>query len=229
MTLRLLFHTRCLASVALVVLIAGCVTEPPEEPWQDVSSFAWPTDLGTTMRYKLVSKTFEDDTAATAVIRPGAKEPDGHPWHRISQTSTVSPLEGAPDLQFHFRATRDTLFTENGYRLEHGLKATYALVAPLERGSSWIASHDRSKNDSVRATIIERYSYWKLEGVGYENVLAVKYEYLNQPRRQEWIRFYAQGVGVVLTIMNVYPEVVNGTFAPPEEYDRARLIETTAR
>ena len=221
------YFLRSIALGFVVMCMSACVTDPPEEPWQDVGAFAWPTELGTTMRYKVASIRFGTDTA-TSVVMTGKLEHDGRSMYRFN-TSTRD-VEKAPQLQLHYLPTRDTLFFENTLTYENELKTTYALVAPLDRGATWIATYegrDTAMKPTIRATVIERYNYWKLEGKGYENVVAVRYELIESDVRTEWIRFYAQGVGVILTIKNVYPASNYPTQAPPDEIDRYTLMDTS--
>lgn len=226
------FLFRSLGVATMAAAMSACVTAPPEEPWQDVGSFAWPTELGTTMRYKLASATLKAGDTTLVTVLAGASDVthEGKAMFRLNTNSLADTTTGRnPNLQMHFFPTKDTLFVKNTLMQENGLKATYALVAPLDRGASWIATYDSrdALTPTVRATVIERYNYWKLEGKGYENVVAVKYELINSTERTEWIRFYAQGVGVILTVKNVYPSTNYTTQTPPAEMDRYTLMETT--
>jgi hypothetical protein len=229
-TIQIMLRTaRRLAIVAIAGgALGGCVIDPPEDNrWDDVSAFSWPTEIGTTMRYKV--NTVKDarkvvDTTI-AEIKPGRDLLNGRAMYRIHTTTGNNESSSPNDL--HFLATRDTLYTTRSLGYENGLKATYALVSPLEPGHTWIAAYaDNSDSATVRATLVELYSYWKLEGKSYENVVAVRYEALNPTGpRVEWIRFYAAGVGPILTVKNVYPESDSPFDNPPSELDRATLMD----
>ena len=222
--------TRSIASVILrglaLVLVAGglssCDTVGTEETvWQDVGSFGWPAQIGATMVYKVDGSRINPGTTEHTV-RAGKLEHYGVPMYQLSNGGPVN-------VQLEFLPTRDTLFTENALPLENGLKTTYALVAPLDKGHTWIASYNDSRDvATVRATIIERYSSWKLQGKMYTNVIAVRYDDLRtEHRTNEWIRFYAKDVGLILTVMNVYPQSTNPDNAPAQELGRVTLVESS--
>jgi hypothetical protein len=222
---------RALALLSLAATgLAGCVTDAPDTRFDNVGSFGWPNEIGATMHYKVTSRTMSNDTV-TAEVRAGKAEYEGmYRLDAFTEGGQTTPVR----LQVHFRPTEDTLFVENSLKHENGLSAKYALVAPLDRGRTWVADYQTDASGNVTpamtATIIERYSYWKLEGKGYENVVAVKYVPLGNAAgtdRQEWIRFYAQGVGVILTVKNRYPVSTYPTGAAPEEDDRIVLTETS--
>jgi hypothetical protein len=225
--------SRILGGLAALALAAsafgGCVVTPEETSWNDVGTFGWPAQIGATMHYKVASRTMPQDTAVTAEVRAGKAEYEG--MYRLETINNKGETPGV-SLQVHFRPTADTLFVENSLKHENGLSARYALVAPLERGRTWVADYQTTADDartpSMIATVVERYSYWKLEGRGYENVVAVKYVPVSQGgERQEWIRFYAKGIGLILTVKNRYPISSYPTGAPPEEEDRIVLTETS--
>jgi hypothetical protein len=222
---------RSLATLAVAALAAGCVTPVEEAQWDDVGAFSWPTELGTTMRYKVASQSLDNggsgNDSTIAEIRAGNEQLNGAAMYRIRTTFKGEQSKHYSEL--HFLPTRDTLYTTKGLIYESGLQATYALVSPLEPGHTWIAAYATGTDSAtVRATIVERYSYWKLEGKAYENVVAVRYETIGPSKTEEWIRFYAKDIGPILTIKNVYP-LSNGSFNnPPSERDRATLVETTS-
>lgn len=222
---------RRLAIVPIAALgLAGCVVDPPEEVvWEDVGSFGWPTEIGATMHYKVNSR-FMGQKELNAEIREGKGEYEG--MYRL-HTYTADD-ETTVSTQVHFIPKRDTLLVVNSFTSENGLDAKYALVWPIERGRTWVATYEVDENDretdSARtiATVIERYSYWKLEGKGYNNVVAVKYtRAVPGDEREEWIRFYAKGVGVILTVKTRYPQSNYPTQAPPQEDDRVVLTESS--
>ena len=214
-----------LVALALASAASGCVVDAPEEQWDDAGSFGWPTKLGTTMLYKVDSRGFNKSDTTIAEIKAATFERNGMAMYRIA-TSSSKGSSGTVSTHLLFLPTRDTLFTERGLSHENGLKATYALIAPLDRGKSWVAAYaDGTDSATVRATIIERYSQWKLEGKTYENVVAVRYRGIDPNDPYEWIRFYAKGIGPILTVKNVYPHSDYPIQAPPEESDRAQLID----
>jgi hypothetical protein len=218
---------RFAATLAVAAVAGGCIEQPEQTQWNDVSAFAWPRELGTTMRYKVTSSAYGIDTTI-AEIRAGKDEYHGQPMYRI-HTRTDS-IESSVNAELHFFANRDTLYTTRALVYEGGLKATYALIAPLEPGHTWIAAYaDGTDSATVRATILERYTYWKSrEGKIYQNVIAVRYEALDQANKTEWIRFYAENTGVILTVRNVYPTSTSPFDNPPEEVDRMTLMDTPA-
>ena len=220
-------HFRRAALAALLsgaLLTAGCdVTAPDESPWQDVSTFSWPKAVGTSMLYKVEGEKGIDTNEV--VTRPGVIEFGGRPMLMLNKTSRATGKSDPLPVRLHFLPTRDTLITERGE-----FKATYALVAPLEKGRQWISAYADANPDSAthKATIIERYSLWKLEGKVYENVVAVKYEFVKPDAgkpRMEWIRFFAQGIGEILTVTNEYPKSNFPSQATPDVKERVSLIQ----
>lgn len=219
------------AASLLATVVTGCVVTPEDNTWDNVGSFGWPTEIGATMHYKYSSRTMgTKDDSVTAEIRAGKAEFEG--MYRLH--TTFPTYETLVVNQIHFRPTADTLFVVNSMTPENGLSARYALVAPLDRGHTWVADYKTDANGvptpAMSATIVERYSYWKLEGTGYQNVVAVKYTPVNTPpgeERQEWIRFYAQRIGLILTVKNRYPISSYPTAAAPEEDDRVVLTDTS--
>jgi hypothetical protein len=223
---RTLTHMlRGLATMALAATVGACAVEPEEAQWDDVGAFSWPQEVGRTMTYKVNSATQSSDTMI-AEIRAGKDDLDGRamPYRIHTEKSGVA---SSINNELNFLPTRDTLFTTRGLGDENGLKATYALVSPLERGHSWIAAYaDGTDSATIRATVIERYSFWKLDGKPYENVVAVRYEAIGPRKTEEWIRFYAKGIGLILTVRNVYPKSNDWTFdSPPDERERITLID----
>lgn len=217
-----------IAPLFLPLLAAGaltsCVVTPEDNTaWQDVSQFSWPTRVGSTMVYKLDEEGFKD--TLDIVVKQTDEELAGARMYKLQPTSRSGARQPSW-MNVHYLPTRDTLFTLNNI----GFKATYALITPLEKGRTWYAAYSDRNPDtpSVRATVIERYSYWKLEGKGYNNVVAVRYELLGQPAREEFIRFYAQGVGEILTVHNLYPISNYQSQAAPLEKGRMVLLESDA-
>ena len=102
----------------------------------------------------------------------------------------------------------------------------YALITPIEKGRSWVSGYIGDE-PAWKATILERFAYRKIEGTVYENVVAVKYQRVDGVQEnEEWIRFYAEGVGAVLTIKNVYPISSFSEETIPQQKQRVVLLET---
>lgn len=217
-----------LAAAGLMALASCGVTEPDESPWRDVQAFSWDTTEGTRMYYKVETMHSPTDTADVVTL-PGTVDYHGRPMRMLHKTYRSTGTSQPAPLRFHFLPLPDTLVTHN-----EEFKATYALVAPLEKNRTWVAGYADGRPDSatVKATIVERYTYWKLEGKVYRNVVAVKYERIgpHDPREPlvEWIRFYAEGIGEVLTVKNQYPISNFPTQAQPQAVQRVTLLETSA-
>ena len=208
MTGRLGGTVLCSATLAL----SSCgVNSPDEAVWKDVSNFSWPTEIGTVMKYR----TIETDTVEKEVaVEPGIptlSEPYLADYYALGDTTHASPP------MVYFRSTRDTLIARND-----NLGAEIELLAPLEEGHKWYATTD----SAWHAEIIERYAYRKIDGTTYKNFIAVKYRKHNDgiPESEEWIRFFAQDVGEILTIRNVYPSTNSSAQILPHQVERRELI-----
>ena len=198
-------------ALCCTLLLASCnVTNPDGTVWDNVANFSWPTELGTSMKYRV-------DTAQEELTVELADP-------TISYLAGMYVLQNndlnvALAVQVHYRPSHDTLIVAQ----DKLLAADIALLAPLEKGHSWVASYD----STWQAEIIERFAYRKVDGKIYENVIAVKYvKYENgNPGNTEWIRFFAEGVGEILTIRNSYPDSNAPTQTLPRQEVWRELIE----
>lgn len=125
----------------------------------------------------------------------------------------------------HYLPLQDTLFVANDLG---GIE--FALVSPLKKGQSWVAAYTAAKDTSVVAEIIELFSYRKVEGITYKNVVAVKYRTFAasaSATKSEWIRLFAEGVGEIETIRNDYPQSTSSSEPLPERKQSTVLVETS--
>jgi hypothetical protein len=218
-----------LLMAACFAMLAGCgVTEPDPTPWQNVGSFSWPTKDGAKTLYKSrdvgidpidrnhEGKIYLDDNSEFVY--------DGKPLYAITWDAPPSGSDKTVD-RFRFLPLSDRVVTYNdiiykkmsaavgvGLTANDAGAAQLALTAPLDKNHSWTAHTLEIRDDADnlmgtvewRATIAERYSYWKLNGHIYKNVVAVRYESI-VPKglavtSQRWIRLFAEGVGEILTV-----------------------------
>lgn len=220
---------RSLPIRALIAMIALCggglllsscsVTEPDDTVWEDVRTFSWPTETGVSMKYRTFGDTVIDNI--TIAKADASTEPSAN--HYGQEMYVLGNADASRFDQVYFLPTRDSLIVK-----QEDFGGEIALLAPLEKGHRWYSSAD----SAWEAEIIERFAYRKVEGTVYENVIAVKY------RRKErlggiyddfeWIRFYAEGIGEVLTIRNKYPDSSSPSETLPRQDAVRVLIETTA-
>lgn len=213
-----------LPALSLVAVSCG-VTGPDEQPWESVASFSWPTTAGFTMKYRTENR--ESDTYEykydTITVEPADQSLADALYNGEQMYVLNNPQEGfAYRVLFLPVRTGDTLIVRH-----EKFGGELALVAPLEKGSKWISSSD----SAWEAEIIERFAFRKVEGVTYKNVIAVRYEYVKDQApfdgKTQWIRFYAEGVGEILTIKNVIP-VSTGSGEPIPVTEQLKvLIETS--
>ncbi len=180
--------------IAIATFATGCgVTEPSQESWSSVASFAWPADTTAQMRYRVdhfpYGKAVPSDFSEVSARR-STETYNGVPMYELRNEASGSRF------WLRYLVVHDTLITRN-----EKFPADYALVAPLEKGRSWICGHTL---DTIawRATVVERYSYRKVEGRVYKNVIEVEYRPEVSPIRESWVRYYAEGIGPVQTIKN---------------------------
>jgi hypothetical protein len=236
------FAPTVLALAAMVILGACGVTGPDETPWQNVAAYSWPTAEGTFMRYRvevnsqIVNGTPKDSTSAMT-IEQADDTFHGELMYRLNNTDRVF------SQRVLFLPTRDTLFVGNGDAGREEFGGTYHLVAPLQRGHSWISGY-KYDGDSIpkwKATILERLSHLQLAGIEgapkqYRNVVVVKYELLDTAAPDYgsyWIRYYAEGQGPIQTIKNIVLRRDASGVIPTLPYEaqfitRTVLIESSA-
>lgn len=202
-----------LFGVAALLLIAGCgVSEPSGDPWRDVARFSWPQDTTALMRYK--KEQFKFGRLQTEEFS------DAQP--RLSEevyggrTMFILQTDESAQSWTRYVATHDTLVTRRDR-----FPGDIALAAPLVKGQSWICGADTAP---WRATVLERYSYRKVDGVVYQNVVEVEYRPDNSTPTISWVRFYAEGIGPVQTIKNVYD---NPAQTLPEVEQRTVLVSSS--
>lgn len=224
------------------LLLGSCgVTGPDDSPWQNVGDFSWPTQKGTMMKFR----TTEDATVFDSDVEVDVSDDDpsnpelafhnGQRMYMLRLTKERDVVKDSiitrPDPNpLRFLPLEDTLIVKND---QAGI--AYALVSPLVKGHRWVASYDNGlsgKDTTMMAEIIELFSFRKVEGKMYENVVAVKYWRLKPPPlvnvKEEWIRFYAQGVGEITTIRSIYPSESGVPDPLPLQQERKVLLETSA-
>jgi hypothetical protein len=203
------FAPAVLALAVTAVLGACGVTGPDETPWQNVADYSWPTTNGTSMKYRvemdadgdgIIATT--DSTTISMVVTPTNIKLHDFPMYRLDSTNRVV------SQRVLFSARPDTLYIGNGDMGREEFGGTYHLVAPLQRGHSWISGYrdDAETIPKWKATIIERLSHLQLEGHRYQNIVVAKYELVDTSAPDYgsyWIRYYAQGEGPILTIKNL--------------------------
>jgi hypothetical protein len=206
--------------VAGTFFLTGCsVTGPDENVWTDVRDFSWSTEEGVSMKYR----TYEGDAIS------------GEVTVTVNQSESLAEFRGQPMYmlyrpqagqarQAHFLPLNSDTLVVN----RMGFGGEFALVAPLEKGHRWYSAAD----STWVAEVIERFAYRKVEGKVYEDVVAVRYqrrELLGGANRdKEYIRFYARGVGDILTIVNVYPSSSSTAVALPTQEERTVLVERSS-
>ena len=199
------------------IILSSCnVTGPDADVWEDVSTFSWPTQTGVSMKYRSTGydPIKETDFTETEVVTVDISELDGQEMFVLSDPDKLTFQE------VYYLPSKDRLIVK-----QEEFGEGIALLAPLEKGHKWYTSQD----SSWQAEIIERFAYRKVDGKIYQNVVAVRYRMKSNSLiyEPEYIRFYAQGVGDILTIRNVYLST-NVTSQPlPQEEARTELIETT--
>ena len=210
---------RVTLALGLAMVTGSCgVTGPDESPWKDVTAFSWPTTTGTMMRYRVEEKTtsggdsiyYREETIARS-------ERQNRPTFRGQD---MLMLRTESDLSTYFLPLTDTLVTKMDRT-----GSDFALVAPLEKGRTWISGYVRDTVPSMQAEVIERFSELKLEGTVYTNVIVIKYSSLDKKDRDYWIRFFAKDVGAILTLKHTLPGP-GGIIEPePQETQRTVLVE----
>lgn len=213
-----------------LVLLGSCgVNDPDVSPWQNVADFSWPTQKGVTMKYRTIQADTVSEESQLIVDLADVKNTsmlyNGQQMHIMRKLYDTTQTQ---TNQMHYLPLHDTLVVKQ----DNDLGSAYALVSPIEKGRQWVASYTNSGDTALVAEIIELFSYRKVEGRVYQNVVAVKYRRLKRLSsiypNAEWIRFYAQGVGEIMTVQNVYPESSTLTDPLPQQEQRRVLIETTA-
>lgn len=209
-------------ALGLATVLGSCgVTEPDEAPWADVAAFSWPTTTGTMMRYRVEEKTpVGGDTIYYREETIARSERQNRPTYHGQE---MLMLRNESDLSSYFLPLKDTLITKMDRT-----GSDLALVAPLDKGRTWISGYVRDTVPAMQAEVIERFSELKLEGNVYRNVIVVKYSSLDKKDRDYWIRFFAKDVGAILTLKHTLPGP-GGIIEPePQETQRTVLVEQTA-
>lgn len=205
---RALLGTGLLGSL---LLLASCgVTEPSNEGWQDVSEFSWPTEIGTTMTFRK-SET-QSGSISDIYLDIEAATPDPTnvtPYGRLDLVLVDTSLGDVSMV--HFLSTSDLLVVR---KEKFGGDPALLLKSPLEKGHRWYSSSD----SLWEAEVVDVYSLRKIEGTLYEDVVAVRYRRTDVVE-QEYIRFYAKGIGEVMTIENSFIRSTSST-----DTSRADLI-----
>lgn len=210
-------------ALAAASVVSGCaVTQPDEDPWQDVTAYSWPADK--VLHYRI--DDLEDGTQSFSTIPTTLTD-------SVYRDSQKFYNLGDPKLRAWrgFLPLKDTIITLNGH-----FPMDVALVAPLEKGHKWISGIRTVVTDTGEVTlrwygeILERYSYRKIEGEVYKNVLEVQYkpEFFTDPSNKV-VRtlFYVEGKGVVQELKSHIRD--NGSDDPntlPKLLERVLLIKT---
>jgi hypothetical protein len=204
------------------LFLSSCsVTEPNDTVWEDVRTFSWPTESGVSMKYRT---QIGDSTISEEEITIDQASPlSGIADHYGERMYVLNNPDESFFSQVHFLPTHDSLIVK-----QEEFGGEIALLAPLDKGHRWYSSRD----SAWEAEIIERFAYRKVEGTVYQNVIAVKYR-RKEPLGgiyddEEWIRFYAEGIGEILTIRNVYPQSSSPSQALPRQEEMKVLVETSA-
>ena len=204
----------------LPLLLTACtVTTPDDSVWEDVSNFSWPTEIGTVMKYrKIVGDTIKTEVVVIEQGKAGPGQDQLADYLMLKDTTLVTPP------RVYFRANRDTLRA-----IKDDIGMDMELVAPLEKGHTWY-TESTTLGVTWKAEIIDRYAYRKIEGTVYPNVIAVKYRRYDAngtPDSEEWIRFFAEDVGEILSIRNLYPVSSSPAQILPQQMERRELIGIT--
>ena len=217
------------AGLLSMLILASCgVTEPDASSWQDVRNFSWPTATGTVMKYRTTTNadnTTEDKELIVerASVLESTVNYHGQDMFVLADTNSS---QFAPSDGLHFLPQQDTLYVKNDLS---GIE--FALVSPLKKGQRWVAAYN-GQDTSMVAEIIELFAYRKVEGITYRNVVAVKYQNLvgsssSTHDKEEWIRFFAEGIGEIETIKNNYSSSTSSSEPLPERESSTVLIETS--
>ena len=211
--------------LATALLFQACgVTEPQSDVWEDVGSFSWPTESGTLMKFQL-TKAEVDGKLTTldefVTVEMTTEEDEDAVIDNRQMFALIDDKKFALN-HVRFLPTADTLYVKRDI-FGSGL----ALVAPIEKGHRWLTS----EIGNYEAEIVELFSWRKIEGKVYENVVAVRYRKLdpetdNPQNKDEYIRFYAKGVGEVMTIKISYPSADAPVQTIPAQDERRVLLET---
>lgn len=207
-----------LLPIAGIVLASCGVTEPDDSAWQSASSYSWPVGPG---KRELTFRNEESidsghvqttiDTFDMEATTTSEREFAGLPMYKLDKRQRGGNV--------FFLPLRDTLI------IFDQLPAKRALVAPLEKGNSWICEYDADTIPTWRATIVERYSYRNVEGKIYKNVIEVEYVPLTERdinAGDSWVRFFAKDVGPVQTI-----KLHNTLSSNPSVPDKSEPIRRT--
>jgi hypothetical protein len=167
---------------AAAACVGGCsITGPDETPWQSVSNFAWPINSDTVHYFHEEYDTDSKDTLTYVmdVEKDSGTLFEGRPMYRLDLRQRANDIRFLP--------LEDTLV--------------------IKEGNSWDCAFDADNNPTWRATILERFSYRNVKGTIYKNVIEVEYKQIAPTvadASYSWVRFFAEGVGVVQTIKVVH-------------------------
>jgi hypothetical protein len=204
------FAPALVALAAVVVLGACSVTGPDETPWQNVAAYAWPTTAQTFLRYR-VEETYpelKESVDSVRVVQWDENLQGTKTYHPHDSSAKMYQLQNTGRIvsqRVLFLPTTDVLYVGNGDAGREEFGGTYHLVAPLQRGHTWISGYkdDAETIPKWRATIIERLRSMELEGQQYKNVLVARYELVDSTAPDYgsyWVRYYAEGEGPIQTI-----------------------------
>jgi hypothetical protein len=174
------------------VLLASCgVTDPEDSTWQDISHFAWPASSQMTYVETKTDQIGSSREEHEISIVPNVF--NGRQMYMLFDKKT------GISQRIRFLANRDSLIVANDPHF-----VSLPLLAPLDKGHSWTMTN--SDNDVVwQATIIEKLSILQVEGRQYKNVVGVKYESTQADGQHIKFQYYAEDIGLVKTVENIYP------------------------
>lgn len=210
-------------ALATAFAISGCgVTQPDEDPWRDVMAYSWPTEK--VLHYR--TDDLLDGSQSLKQITTLHTETETY-WNGMKFYNLRDPQSRAPRC---FLPIKDTLVTRQAE-----FPMDVALVAPLEKGHTWISGTGKVMTDTGEvvipwhATILERYSHRKIQGEVYENVIEVEYrpEFFTDPSNKV-VRtlFYAEGKGVVQQLKSLVLNTADDPLAIPRPVERIVLVKT---
>lgn len=221
-TLRTIGRRYPLSALALLCAAAlgGCdVTQPSEATWSDVRAYSWPVHKVLTYRVDDLQSGEKKQIEIKTSLATTADSTTTH-WNGDRFYELKEDRSHAPRL---FLPLRDTLFTRHSE-----FPSDLALVAPLVKDHSWICGYSID-GTPWKATIMERYSYRKIDGTVYENVIEVEYRPQSASSDGEmpiFTRFYAEGKGVVQTIESRVDRPWGNQSPIPKQIEQRVLIKT---
>ena len=198
----------------VVVLLGGCdITQPSEDPWSDLNSFSWRS--GTTLRYRVERWSLDGGTVDTVeLVGRDSIGDNAEIIHVLEKT----PPDALGSTSIQVRTQKDTLIVIQGDLLPANIQLVSPLVVKTqENNHTWYAQFGGPPGSTPiptwEAQILERYTRKIIGGREYQYVLEVRYRSLKDDER--WVRYFAKGIGPVLT--RQYNELVPGSGVQPTQ------------